>query len=274
MKIALTLLFGWMVLSSKAQHNWKEMGIKGKVKSLRTEETYRYKKNGVAFTPWEKTYARVYLFDNTGRYTSYEEKKADGTGGYSIKYKNMPREKKIEQSYFDKDSKPTITKTLTLDDKGRITEQVEFDRDGKPDRTYLYTYDEKGNMATMTGKRANGTISSKYTWSYDDRKQRTGQKLETPGYANSYISWRYDAKGNQVDEAWFDGKKEMTFRFERIFDEKGNKIEESKYKNGDAFLSKSTWKYEYDKHGNWIKRTQSTEAGEDFHIEERVIVYY
>lgn len=274
MKLILTSLFISIFFLSSAQNNWKELGLKGKVKSLQTQETYRYKKNGKDFTPWEKTYSKSYLFDKTGRYTEFEEKSSNGSSTYKVKYTNNLKEKKITQAFFDKENNPTITKTVSLDDKGRSIELVEYTKEGKLDRSYVYSYDDKGNNNTLTGKKADGQISSKYTWNFDDKNQKTDQKLETPGYANSYISWRYDTKGNQTDEAWYDGKKQMTFRFERVYDDKGNKIEESKYKNGDAFLDKVAWKYEYDKQGNWIKRTQYTNAGEDFQIEERTIVYY
>ena len=75
MKIVLTLLFTSIILHATAQPNWKEMGLKGKVKSLKTVETYRYKKNGMNFTPWEKTHNKTFLFDNAGYYTEFEEKK-------------------------------------------------------------------------------------------------------------------------------------------------------------------------------------------------------
>ena len=273
MKIVFSVIIGLLFQYSHAQHNWRDLGLKGKVKSLKTQETYRYKKNGVDFTPWEKTYARNYLFDNTGRYTEFEEINADGTGGYRIRYNNKVKEKKVEESYFNKDDKPTITKINTLDEKGRMIGQREFTAAGQPDRYYVYTYDLKGNMITMTGKKPDGTIISTYNWTYDDKNQKTGLKLETPGYANSYQDYRYDARGNQVEERWYDGKKELSFRFERVYDDKGNKIEESKYK-GMVFRDKITWKYEYDKQGNWTKRTQFTAEGEDFQVVERVITYF
>src|SRR5687767_10961889 len=122
MKQGLILLLFTISTNFPIQTNWSQMGLKGKVKSLQTQETYRYKKNGVAFTPWEKTYAKRYQFDKTGLYTEFEEKKSDGTTGYKILYTNKPKEKKIEQSYFDKDNKPTITKTINLDTKGRMIE--------------------------------------------------------------------------------------------------------------------------------------------------------
>lgn len=273
MKMLFSVILCSFLLPSYAQNNWKDLELKGKVKSVKYEETYRYKKNGVAFTPWEKTYTRTYTFDNTGRYLEFEERKADGTSGYRIKYNNKLREKLIEQNYFDKDDKATISKHVLLDEKGRVQELKEMTNAGQHDRSYIYSYDERGNLLTMTGKKADGTITSKYNWVYDDKNQKTELKLETPGYANSYQSYRYDSKGNQVEEILYDGKKEITFRFERVYDDKGNKVEESKFK-GAVFRDKVTWKYEYDKKGNWTKKTQYTADGEDFQVQERVIVYY
>ena len=76
------------------------------------------------------------------------------------------------------------------------------------------------------------------------------------------------------EETWLDGDKRMTFRFVRSYDDKGNMIEESKYNESNIFRDKTTWKYEYDKNGNWTKRTQYTSDGVDFNVDERVIVYY
>jgi hypothetical protein len=271
--ILLLALFTSTITLAQNGIDWKQMQLKGKVKSMELQETYRYKKNGVAFTPWEKTYARTHQFDNTGRYTLFEEKKSDGTGGYKIRYTNNIKEKNIRQAYFNKDDQPTFSKAITLDDKGRKIEEQEFTTDGKFDRSYSYTYDAKGNNVTLIGKRADGSISTKYNWTYDDKGNKTDLKLETTGYADSYQNYSYDAKGNLTGEAWFDGKKQITFRFERMYDDKGNVIEELKYKNGTQFLHKSTWVYEYDKQGNWTKKTQFSN-GEDFFITERKIVYY
>lgn len=270
----LTLLGIYLIFPATAQENWKDQGLKGKIKSMTTQETYRYKKNGVDFTPWEKTYTRSFQFDRTGQASFFKETNADGSAGYRIRYTKQPKEKKIRQAYFGNDDKPTITKEVSLDDKGRAITLTEYNREGKVDRTYTYTYDAKGNRQTMSGSRADGTVLSMYTWTYNDRNQKTNQRLQTPGYADSYITWTYDEKGNQTGEAWYDGDKQLTLRFERVYDEKGNKVQESKYKSGNDFLSKVTWKYEYDKQGNWIRRTQYTATGEDFHLEERVMEYY
>jgi hypothetical protein len=272
--IILSVLFLSLISISHAQvTDWKQLELKGKVKSLKAQETYRYKPAG-KWTEWEKTYGRNYLFNNSGRKTEYHEFKADGTSGYKILYSYNLKEKKADVSYFGKDDKPTIKKTHILDAKGNMMEEIEYTREGTLDRRYAYTYDEKGNMTSMTGFKADGKMSSKTTWIYDSKGKLTDWTLETPGYATSYKKFVHDEKGNMKEEIWYNGNKEITFRFVRSYDAQGNKIEELKYKDGDKLLDMSKWRYEYDKTGNWTKRTQSTSDGADFHIEERTISYF
>ena len=51
-------------------------------------------------------------------------------------------------------------------------------------------------------------------------------------------------------------------------------IRELKYIDSKPNPSVSTWRYEYDAHGNWLKQTEYTEENEPFSIYERTIVYY
>ena len=66
----------------------------------------------------------------------------------------------------------------------------------------------------------------------------------------------------------------VSLKWEYKYNDKGNKIEELKYKGTGELSDKNTWTFEYDKHGNWVKKTQYDQSGEPFHVEERTIVYY
>lgn len=276
MKSVISFLFLMISSVCLAQNgaDWKDMGLKGNVKSLKNQWTYRYKKDGVNFTPWEKQQATIYQFNNSGRYAEFQELKADGTLSYRIVYSYKPKEKKGEQSYFGKDNQPTIKKTMSYDDQGRITELAEYSNDGKKERWYLFTYDAYGNNTERSFYKADGTLGNKTTWMYDVNGNKIDYKLETPGYATSYEKYVVDSKGNRVEETWFDQHYKQTLRFVRVYDAHGNKIEESKYDKDNKFKSKTTWKYEYDKQGNWIKRTQFASDGADFSLDERTIVYH
>ncbi len=66
---------------------------------------------------------------------------------------------------------------------------------------------------------------------------------------------------------------QVDFSWERDYDDKGNKTFERRFKRRDIMYALN-WKYEYDKNGNWIKKTHYDAYGGENLIEERTIVYY
>ena len=275
-----SLLFCFLVMalagpaSSQTTTDWKSMGLRGKVKELTIQQNYRYKKDGIAFTPWEKQYTSIYKFEPTGRYSEFSQLLANGSLNYRIRYSYNITEKKGEQAYYDKEDKPTIKKALLYDNKGKMIELVEYTKEGNRRSSYKYVYDAAGNNTELVYFREDGTMGSKTLWTYDAKGNVTANSIETPGYATSYKRYTYDSKGNRTEETWLDGNMQVTFRFVRSYDEKGNVTEEIKYKGDNNPRDKTTWKYEYDNQGNWIKKTQYASDGTDFNIEERTIIYY
>lgn len=261
--------------SAQNTFDWKILELKGKVKSVTVQQDYRYKKNGTDFTPWEKQYTTIYQFNANGRYSEYRQLLANGSQNYKITYSYTPKAKTGEQAYFDKADKPTIKKSMLYDDKGKLLELIEYSKDGNRVSSYKYQYDAAGNNTTLTYYKEDGTMGSKTTWVYNAMGKATEMSVETPGYANSYKKYVYDAKGNLTEETWLDGRKQTTLRFIRTYNDKGNMTEEVKYKGDNtSSFDKTTWQYEYDKQGNWTKKTQYTSDGADFNIEKRTIVYY
>lgn len=268
--LAITVSTGAM---AQSKTDWEQLSLKGKVKSLQTKQTHRYKNKGV-FTPWENSYGYLTRFNTTGYHTEYNEFLANDSLNYRITYTYIPKEKKAELRYFNKELKPTIHKTYLYDTKGNHIDQLEYAIDGQQDRRYMYTYDDRGNVLTITGYKKDGSISSKTTYQYDNKNRRTDYLLETPGYANSSRKFVYDDKGNLVEEFWYNGKGATDFRFVRSYDAQGNKIEETSYKGNGQPVGTTRYTYEYDKKGNWTKKTDLTEDGTDFHTETRTITYY
>lgn len=262
------------IAAAQPKTDWKELQLKGKVKSVTAKQTYRYKKNGV-FTNWERTYGRTTRFNSTGSRTEFSEFLGNDSLSYRITYSYKPQEKKIELSYFNKELKPTSKTIYQLNEKGYKTEELQYAPNGTLNNRYLYSFDNSGNMTTMTGYKPDGTLTSKTTWKFDARNYRTEYLVETPGYANSSKKFVHDDKGNLTEETWYDGKGAITFRFVREYDTNGNIIKEIKYKgSSDKPVDTVTWRYDYDKAGNWTKKTETTSDGTDFHIEERTILYY
>lgn len=153
-----------LTLSANAQKtDWNELGLKGKVKSLQTKETHRYKKNGV-FTPWENSYGYLTKFNNTGYRTEYIEFLGNDSLSYRITYTYNFKEKKADLAYFNKDLKPTITKKYFYNTKGLLIDQLEYTIDGKFDRRYAYKYDDRDNLVETSGYKNEGSLSSKTTY--------------------------------------------------------------------------------------------------------------
>jgi YD repeat-containing protein len=127
----------------------------------------------------------------------------------------------------------------------------------------------------MTSYKKDGSLLSKTSWKYDQNGYRSEYKYESPNYATSIKLYVNDTKGNNIEEIWGNGRGVIDFKMVRAYDAQGNKIKEVTYKgSSETPHNTSTWRLEYDKNGNWIKRTQSDRNGEDFQIEERMIVYY
>ena len=59
----------------------------------------------------------------------------------------------------------------------------------------------------------------------------------------------------------------------KIYNEKGNKIEENWYDSDGSLYEKHTYKYEYDKNNNWTQRIQYKNTI-PLNITERIIEYY
>jgi hypothetical protein len=268
---ALLVAFG---AAAQTKTDWKKEKLKGKVKSFTLLENYRYKKDG-KFTEWGILYNKKYSFDNTGRYTEYTELTATGNLSYKIKYAYSAKDKKATLSYFDKDEKPTVKNVWTYNNKGERTEIQNYTKENKAEWRYVYTYNTNGNRIMQESYKPDSTLYSKTTYTFDDKGNETGYLLQTPGYANSAEKYAYDDKGNKTEVQMLNGKNEINFRMVSIYDTNGNVIEEQNYKGQETTIrNKTTWKYQYDASGNWIKRTQYTIDGIEFDIAERKITYY
>lgn len=270
--LAFLLVFAFSANAQK-KTDWDDLRLKGKVKSLQTKETHRYKKNGV-FTPWENSYGRLTKFNSAGYRTEYNEFLGNDSLSYRITYNYNFKEKKADVAYFNKDLKPTITKKYFYNNKGLQIDQLEYTVDGQFDRRYAYKYDDRDNLIETIGYKNDGSISSKTTYKYDSKNQKISYLIETPGYANSSRTFIYDEKGNMIEEYWYNGQGAVDFKFVRLYDANGNKIQETNYKKGTQLIGTTKWSYEYDSKGNWIKKTDLTEDGTDFHTETRTITYY
>ncbi len=123
-------------------------------------------------------------------------------------------------------------------------------------RTYNRNYDAKGYKTWETGYNPDGSVNRRVQFTYD-----------ASGHLTEAI--RYKADGNVANKVAY------------TYDSKGNKTEETTYKADGKLEKYSTFKYEFDSHGNWTKMTEvtrfETEEEEDTYWAEsiyRTITYY
>jgi hypothetical protein len=166
-------------------------------------------------------------------------------------YKYDEKGNKIESNFYDADGSLSHKVTSKYDEKRNEIEVNGYYADGSLFYKDTYKYDEKGNKIERNSYYADGSLSHKVTYKYDEK----GYMIE---------SNRYNYKGNKGS---FDSKD--TYKY----DEKGNKIESNFYDAEGSLFYKYTYKYEFDKIGNWIKQTTITD-GKPTELNERVIEYY
>ena len=83
----------------------------------------------------------------------------------------------------------------------------------------------------------------------------------------------YNEKGNKIEENRYDSDGSLDFKDTYKYDEKGNKIEINNYNSDGRLDSKTTYKYEYDKNNNWTQRIKYKNTIPR-RITERIIEYY
>lgn len=124
--------------------------------------------------------------------------------------------------------------------------------------------------------------SNKFVFQYDEQKRLIEK---TWFLSNGEVTVRdvYKYRGNPVNEVeglGYSADGSLNRRYVSLRDEKGNEIERTDFdtKNGSIF-TRSKYTYEFDSHGNWIKRTISEAKGGGWdykpaYVDYRTITYY
>jgi hypothetical protein len=188
----------------------------------------------------------AYIYDSKGNVIQEDIYLASEYVQYKQINKYDKKNNKISEARYDKNSKllyetvskyagKNLIKKYTTNDKG----VVEYSED--------FTYDDKGNMLT----------------------QLIYEKFENSKTLNTYA---YDAKGNKTEwNVTKDGKPFMKAVFS--YDDKGNTTVISVTDPSGKEVDKREYTYEYDKKGNWIKKTVKLKGVPQF-IAERQITYF
>ncbi len=258
--------------NKKPKNDLEKMNLKGKVKSLKEFgfkidenldgiikidstrfDTYSFNDKGsiieVIMCINSNVFSKlIYKYDNEGNKI---EKNVESHGDLFLKwiYKYDKNRNKIIEYEYECNSNRLHRKIVYKYDDNQIKESVCTKPNGRLDWKTTYKYDDRRNKIEMNDYYAKSKLIGKLTYIHDSE----GNEIEI----NNYISdnqlidkkiLKYDEKKNIIEENWYD------------------------FKSGNL-LDRITLKYNYDKQGNWIKKTLFRND-EPMEIIEREIEYY
>lgn len=205
----------------------------------------------------------IYASDAEGRATGYEE----FSGGMTVPRRHV----------------------FVLDEKGNRVEHRIVQPDGAAGEKSLYRYDERGRLVETKVLEHKGALLSRIVHAYDARGRQASQTIHNAdGSVSSVGRVTYDARGRVAERNRFDGGL-LTYRVRYRYDHVGRLVEQETvgsvvetdfppsevrapgrvvYVYGVAAWPREAIAYdpdgsvrervlfEYDSHGNWVKRTR------------------
>jgi hypothetical protein len=204
------------------------------------------------------------------------------------------------QRLAGQDDEEDVKSTFTFDDKGNVVEKHDYRTDSEVNVLTTYKYDAAGNRIEEKSHETNivstyeydgfgnmikknvfdslGQVINKYTFKYDEKGNMI-EKVEYP-YPNqpsrfSKNTYKYDEKGNMIEINLNNGAG-SSFNSKTIlkYDDKGGIIEQNRYNAGGKLDKTLSTQYEYDKNGNWTKKTTSAKKSATSVTNRRIDYYF
>ena len=183
-----------------------------------------------------------------------------------------------------------LLRTELYDYKGNLSEVIVFGYiDGgrvSAFRSISHGYDPPPGVAIGPppggkDKKSDSRYQYRYDFKYDDKK-RLIEKTYFQNNGDVWLRYVYKYTGNQREKLVYAADGSLNQRYLQILDEKGNEVEGTIFKTRDGSVDvKQSFAYEFDSHGNWIKRTSSEIVTKDGREERkprrvyyRTITYY
>lgn len=142
--------------------------------------------------------------------------------------------------------------TYAYNELGQSIEHKRFLPDGSLFYMETYIYDEFGQRIQANRYSPDGSLSYKETYIYDQFGQRIHFSRCFPdGSLDFKHIYVYDEFGNRIEHHTYRNENK---RYSRIYDEQG-KLTSYVFYRQDGTVEKTIHDYEYDKHGNWIRKT-------------------
>ena len=200
--------------------------------------------------------------------------KSDTILAIKIKYKYDLKGNEIEKCTYGRGDSIVEKKIFKYNLNNYIIEENLYNSKNKLSSKIKYKYDIRGNKIEESQYNSDGSLFMKITIKYDTMNRNIetnwnechGENI-TPKFKNQKSTFKYDEKGNKIERKDY---KDGVYSGETIYkyDGRGNIIE-----GNSGIQSIESYKYEYDKNGNWIKKI-TLYNDEPKEIKERQIKYY
>ena len=259
------------------------MNLKGKVKSIQ-QISYKAMDNGGVIQKGEKGSLSdqssvnsdfSMQFDDTARTVKevfYNVK--DLTINH--RYDDTKNIEIVEQS--ESSGKVFFKNTYKYNDRGKVIEETMtqiFKDNVSFDNKFILKYDEKGNLIEKSYYSSRYKDESKSIYTYDSK----GKLISKADYNEKNILWnketyKVDTKGNIIERNYYKPDcVAIAHTFILKYDSNNNVIQKEYYQPAGKLSKTYSYKYEYDKTGNWVKRIDF-ENGKATFILERQLEYY
>ncbi len=199
----------------------------------------------------------IYQYDTAKRMT--DSIRVDTYGNqvekYSFQYNRKGRKTRVRSFWQDS---LVFTLDYEYNDAGKIIQEKRYSTGSRqPDYDAVYIYDEKGNKTAEERHFIDHRGDYKRFYTYDSAGRMTSF-TSNPGNEkfNEKFIYVFDKKGNKVEESRFDHAGIILTRDVFKYDEKNNQVEMIRFIQPEKPDITIAWKYEYDKAGNWTKKTQ------------------
>jgi hypothetical protein len=200
---------------------------------------------------------------------------------------------KTEITYFQADGSPGVRLVYTFRPSQRLIERIDYDPDGAPKSKHTFIHDENGNIIESVYNSSNGNRLSKAVYSYDEKGHLLGEVLygaDGKPVRHDEFKYKLDEKGNVAERLNYHNS-QYVGKTVSTYDAQGNVTERAHYATDGSLLqimwshsdwirlSKESYTYKIDAHGNWTTQTMSlwdpkANAFIALEVVYRTIVYY
>ena len=252
----------------------KTGGLKGKVKSVKQQFYDAHDSSGIMVLYTKNRTGELF----NGKYCEYYLQQYDEKGNIIVNIDYLQTDSIGRKTTYKYDANGNLielisaenytydtNKTILIYDKNNncIEENHYYSKDWLDTQIvtlynkYRFKYDEKGNE--IEEKKFNyydsASDSSVYYYKYDEKGRIT--EMNTPYPIGSTTKYKYDKKGNRIEECIIDPMYSFTCAVTQWkYDSLGNATEAIWYNYEGKIYYDLKYEYEYDKHGNCIKKTQ------------------